>query len=413
MVQIESVPSDQTLSVHAPNITDAPYFIMRRSPFTDACVHKGCPVFSGCAQWPARVYFGDVRTNLGLPPGHPGNALFPVTNDPQFLSTDPGAFELFPIDVPDVGGEPIVAIVNVGDAVLVAKRRAFHAVYGAYPDFQQRVVDDGAGCLHRGGAAQTFSGVFVAGDEALYTWRNGRMEDLSFEKTATIWHSFTRHFDPTVDYVTIGERDAHIFVGMSSDQRSRFGEWIYDLRRDEWMSEITNFTPRALFSGEQGGASVECLAVSDAHPGQVIDAGHMVLETAPRVPDGNGLGPSFGYESSLALGQSGGLEGETILADIAIHARIDSINPGDDDLAVSVTSRGGVRREIGKPARVKTLRPLGSTDTQLVDRYDRRVNSKGRLHSVTIQRSSRARPVSTYCELMQINVSVIDAGMDT
>jgi hypothetical protein len=414
MYAIKGVPTETTLSVDCPNYTNTLYFIMRRSPFTDACVNKGSPFFAGVKQFPSRVYVGAPQTNLGLPPGWVPNTPFPITDMPQFQTTEQGAFELFSVDIPDVYGDPIVALLPVGDAVLVCKRRSFHALYGAYPDFTQRVVDDGAGCIHRGGAVATFSGVWAAGHEALYTWRDGRMFDLSFDKTSTIWHSFTRDFRPDSDWCAIGERDAHLIITLTSSAQRRKGSWFYDIRRDEWMCEITNFAPLHFFSGEQGGDSVECLAVDPEHNGQVIDAGYMVEETKPRLPDGNGLGPSFAYESTYSLAQAEQIEGETILCDVAVHARLDAPQPGKDALAVQVASHGGVRREPGRGVEYKTLAPvISSTDPQIVDRYNLRANQKGRLHSVRISRVDNKRPKGSYCELVQINLSVIDAAGDT
>jgi hypothetical protein len=406
---LDNVTAKQTIAAPFPTVGNARYAIHRRAPFKSVCVFKNSLMGTGVKQFPATVYAGVPNWLPTHPPGWPYNTPFSLTEAPMYKDMDPGVFEMYPIQVPDMYGDANIAIITNGDQVFVCKRRSIHSIYGVYGDFQQRLIEDGIGCLHRGGAVSTFSGVWIAGDEGLHTWDGSTFRNVMNQKIATLWHTFTRSFDfdGGTDFISIGERDYHLFLTITANSRAQKLSLVYDIKRDIWASEISNLHPIHYFSGIAGGENVECLAVSPWEPGKVIDAGRMVAETAERLPDGNGQGPKFMFDSTFRLSDQ--IEGETILGDIAVHCNLGSDLRGSNEVDLTVTSSGGVRLEQGDKPTDKVLEPIKSTEKGTIDRWERRVNRRGRVHRVRIERPAPPTDHSVM-ELVQINLNVVDSG---
>jgi hypothetical protein len=159
-----------------------------------------------------------------------------------------------------------------------------------------------------------------------------------------------------------------------------------------------------MYTSRIAGENERLYAISDARQGRVLNLAPM-LDGSGTAKDDAGTGPELKAYTTSALAQSAGIEGNTRLVDVDIHANVyDAGAAGSTSMSVSVVSGGGV----GNPANsTKTLTAIDSDTVDRIDRHHRRVARDGRFHQIQFDNATTGTDTAaTKVEIHQIVASV-------
>ena len=203
--------SDVTVGAELETQTSAMYRILRRCPFKDAAVHKGSLWGTGVSQYPNRVYVAAPGANIGIAPGsiepHDPVAQAGYSNTTVTGFTDLSDFVLASYDVPSAyDGDPVVAILATPGPLLVLKRDSVYGIYGTFPNFEVKLLTNGAGCIDRRSAVTVNGVAYWAGPDGVFSYSNGQIQNLTLGRIGKEWRGLMSGYTTTVEpgyYITL------------------------------------------------------------------------------------------------------------------------------------------------------------------------------------------------------------------
>lgn len=398
VVGVDAIGSNTSITVTSvsPRVgsgaaTNARYATLRRMPFRDVAVHKGSLWGAGVKEHPSRVYVGRPGWDITNPP-HKGHQQ--GDPDEDTFTKDANDFLMDYIDVPaDRDGDDVVAILSSSQALLVLKRSSVHGIFGTFPSFEVGLVDEGVGCLDIRSAVQLEYGPFWAGEDGVYTFAGGQVVDLMRGKIGREWRALTRDFDFDTDYITIGEAYGHLVVHITTDSGATRRTFVADFEKfnpyeTRWMSRVSNFNPRCMFSAKVPGEPEALLASDDDHTGRVIDFAPALNGTGD-ARDGDGDSPRLQGWTTSRLPQSGGVDLEWRLHDVHVHTVVEDAEANDTtELDVSVVYSGGLHTgsDVAETKAVGTI--ASDDDDELRMSEFGQVNTAGRLTQLRVDAST-------------------------
>lgn len=380
MLQIDGVSSDTLLSVLSTDntISNQPYSIARRMPFKDVASHQDSLWGTGVAQHPNRVYVGPPGWNPAFPPGVPE----PFDPESNFHSPTRRDFFLNYIEVPTpYDGDVVEAILPTSNPLLVLKGSGVYGTFGAYPTFTTELIEEGAGCIDIRSAWSLPSGPFWAGENGIFTYRNGRVIDITSGRINREWRSnFGRKMESASSYCTLGEVYNHIFVSALNDD-GLHETYVFDMANGTWVSKFSNHKMRNAFSSKVPGEKEKLLWVGPDFQGYIMDSADTV-DTAitGNERDGDGTKPRMKAWTGTNLSQRQ-LDEESKMLDLAVTANVyDGGTAGSTQLATSIVVGGGL---VDGDDQTIAVGDINSDTTDRVDRtYFRNVNANGRYHQI-------------------------------
>lgn len=385
-INIDSVDGANTIIADGPTVgTGIEYEILRSAPFTDVEVHKGSLFGSGVKQWPGRLWVGPIGWNLQTPPGFAS----PYNYDSNADSTNIFDFKMDYINVPDESdGDEIVAIISMGDYLGVLKQRSLHGVFGAYPQFSQQKIADGAGCLDKRSAWSLPAGPFWAGREGIFTVRGVSVVDITERMINRRWRNLVRGFNrANGDYCTLGQVFDHIIVNVSSDGSE--ATFVFDLQRKVWISEFSNFGSKFYFTTADEDLGEEVYFVpSGTATNQICRAAGAFFDDGTTPTDA--IQPSTGFAPQMKAWTGNNLSGdigrESRLRAIEVETNILTTTGTNTNLVVSHV--GGGHYDDSTQATNETY-VTGTIVGDTTDRIDhtnfRAVNYAGRTHQLRFE----------------------------
>lgn len=375
-------------------VTNQPYAITRRCPAKDVASHRGSLAMTGVGPHPNTVYVGPPGWNPRYPPGF----VPPFNPRSAPTSSDPNDFLLFPIEVPTpYEGDPNVALLEAPEGLLVLKRKGIHIIHGDYPNFARNLIADGPGCIDIRSAQNLTLGRFWASTEGIMRHLDGEdIRDITVDKINREWRALMRDFEDSASehYCTIGEARGALVVNVRADTTTQV-TFTCDLRSEDWICRFTNHDARFFFTSKLSGQTDRLLWVGDAVPDRTVDsslcfdgdpgggpnlADYDPAEPSLRSPEF----PRLVLHTSEGLAREGGIEGDALLGDVAVHANVLAPSPNvDRKVEVTLVHGGGVRQSTTSETKL-----LGTIEADTVDRVDRhelRANRSGRLHQLQIE----------------------------
>lgn len=381
--------SHATAPAFPANWTNQRYQITRRLPWKDVCVYRESLVGTGCEQFPNRVWVAPPGWSMNGPPGF----VEPVKMEWSYESSNPDDFTLYYLDVPTPhAGDPNVAILASPNGINVLKRREHHLITGSFPNFSQRLVNSGVGCIDIRSAQSFKFGRVWGGEDGFYVEEDsGRVRDLTEGRINSLWRSITAigDYGPTnADVCAAGEVGGVLFVGISTDGGADYHLFTYDLEEGVWASRWTNHASRFFFTSKLDGEAERLLSITDDNAADderhVWDLGPAVLGGAARTAQ-NG---EFSITTGSGMAQAAGMEGEATVADVAVHAGARSATAETNvaALKVDLTHANGVRQTAAETKRLGTVAAdlEAVTSDVTVRRNDMRANRSGRLITLEI-----------------------------
>lgn len=410
IADIASVGTTVQLTTHVAlsGFSNAAFKQLRRCPFKDAAVHRGSLWGTGVKQYPNRVYVFIPTKDIGLPPaaekpfdptlqaGYSSSNVQGFTRVQDFLA---GAY-----DVPGpYDSSPVVAILSSPGPLLALKSDSVYGMYGTYDatnpsSIEVTRISEGSGCIDIRSAITIESVPHWAGDDGIFSYRNGSIVNLTEGRVQREWEALMRGYVSGTSWVSVGMAGtSYLVVSCGGLDASKTGgakngpdtenptarTLVYDLRLNIWLGRMTNFNPKHMWSvtPEDGGPAL--YAVGDTnYSDRIIDAYPALIGGDPS--DDGGSAPRFKAWSTASLAQADGVEGEARLCDAIFHTNLlDSTTP-TSSLDISVLSGGQLDDQATS---TKTLSPITADTVDRVDRFKRVVNRSGRLHQIRVDMS--------------------------
>lgn len=386
-----------------PTITNSRYEILRRLPFGSVAAHKNSLFGTGVKGFGNRVFAGPPGWDLSFPPG----AVLPfnMTSNSYDTGRSPFYNKLRHIDVPDPRAvDSNKALLSSPGPLWVVKRDAVHAVDGAYPDFSQRLLASGVGCIDQRGAISVSEGIFTCGEQGIFWSPDGeQITDITDGKMNREWRALMRSWS-VASYVSCGVAHGHLVVSGSFGGTAR--SYLYDLRRREWMGRLSNLTARYQFSARISGEIEALFFVDDAEQGRVMNFAP-AINGSGIAKDGDGTSPSA--QIHTAQNFIGEVNDEARLLNVEVAANVyDTGAAGSTQLDMTLEHSGGLQSG-GAGVQTKTLTSIDSDATDLLDRHEREVNRSGRLHQLKLAVSpTGTNDANTKVEVSEIALSFRD-----
>lgn len=388
--------------------TKYPYIITRAPSFKDIANHKGSLWGIGVAEFPNRLYFFPPGYNPSLPP----RAVTPYDIGVNIYDQFERKKDYLADDI-DIGGaysgDDGVAILETDEALLVLLRNSVHGAYGSWPNVTQRPIITGAGCIDRRSAISTDHGQFWASDNGVYHFQYGKFDNLMNGQVQRAFMDQVADFDFSDDSCVLGVTYDHLIVAMTVNGTTK--NYVYDLRREMWISNaITNFEPKAMSTVRVPDETEALLFLDNATTTRIGDFTPAFNGTGT-YQDADGTSPIPRWTSGSALAQTLGVEGETDIREVIVHANIEDTGADDvSDMSVKVISSGALDKAHGKDT--YTAGTIGSRSEGIVDRYKLDVNASGRLHAIDIQMTTTAATL-TKVEIPMVVLKVGDESLVT
>lgn len=418
LTSIDSVTNDTSMSVWIPaQATPQRYKILRRMPFKDAAVFRGCFWGAGVKQYPNRAYYMPPGADLGLWPRHAAGALL----DPgaQFTSTNPELdYEMEFVAVPsDLDGDPIVALLATDTALLIPKRGSLWRVTGDYPDWAADKVADGAGCLDIRSAITDEEGAFWAGDDGVFTTDGmGRPVNLCGSRDrpgiSTEWGNLVREGFGGVNstsWIVLGVAEGHLLVSV----RTTVGTerlFARDLRAGVWCGKFTNTVPRFLWSSRVPGEQNKLFGVMDSDARRVVELSPMFrtavagAQAGPAV-DGDGVAPLGVAHTGSRVFFPESVTREYRLRQLKLAARAyDTATPST---TTGVAIVYGDQVDATGPDATETLPPFTADTSDAVRVREYRPGTRGRRQQLRIEQTGQD------AEFAALEIHELSGSLDT
>jgi hypothetical protein len=410
--------SDTATSAILPNVTDVVYALLRRLPFTDATTHRNSLWGTGVRSYPTRVYASPPGWNPSLPPG----AVAPFDPTVEFLG-GPADMLLFAIDVPALSdGDPCVALLSTPNPLIVLKRRSAHLIYGAYPSFSQTLLDAGVGCIDLRSAISVDGGQYWCDEHGVWTYdiANNRCVDLTRGKINREWRALMAEGVGATGWCTAGVVHGYLLVSVKT-AAATLRSYAYDLRTGAWTSRVPGLSTRFMQSVRVPGEVERLLYVQDSSLGRVNDFSPAISGFVPNATftqavtpasatDASGAAPSLKLYTGSGILKARGLDDETELHDVVIHANVMDAGAAG---ATKLTPTAVVEGSLDNPAQASVVTgTCDSTATDGVRRYERSVNRPGRQIQLRLDETT-ASATLVKLEVPMITAYLRDAREDT
>lgn len=408
--QISDFTSGTTLRSPMSTFTNAAFKVLRRCPFKDATVHRGSLYGTGVKQYPARVYVFGPSDDIGIPPG----AVVPYdpTRQAGYQNATVTGFVRvndFVCGAYDVPGPydpaPVVAVLSSSGPLLALKTDTVYGIYGTYDHSNPSSLEitklaEGSGCIDLRAAVSNGGVPYWAGEDGIFTYRNGAIVSLTDGKISREWQSLMRGYVPGTSVVSLGVTGNYLIASCKQLDTDKTGgakngpdtanpdkrTLIYDMRSNTWLGRVSNFSPVQMWSVEIEELAASLYAVdisSDAKRARVIDFAPALFDGIYSA-DGDGTYPRLKAWTGTSIAQADGVEGETRLCDLNMHTNIYDSSGTASSLAVSVVSSDPLDANPG----TKTLSPITGDTSDGVSRSKRQVNRTGRQHQVRVDLST-------------------------
>lgn len=410
IADISAVGSATQLTTHVAlsTFSNAAFKQLRRCPFKDAAVHRGSLWGTGVKEYPSRVYVFIPTKDIGLPPA--AEKPFDPTLQAGYSSSNVQGFvrvQDFLAGAYDVPGPydstPVVAILSSSGPLLALKSDSVYGLYGTYDatnpsSIEVSRISDGSGCIDIRSAITIESVPHWAGDDGIFSYRNGQIVNLTEGKIQREWEALMRGYVSGTSWVSVGiAGTSYLVVSCGGLDGTKTGEaksgpdtenptartLVYDLRLNVWLGRMTNFNPKHMWpvTPEDGGPSLYAVADGN-YSDRIIDAYPAFLGGDPS--DDGGSAPRFKAWSTASLAQADGVEGEARFCDAIFHMNLFDATTPTSSIDVSVFSGGQLEDQASTS---KTLSPITADTADRVDRFKRVVNRSGRLHQIRIDMS--------------------------
>jgi hypothetical protein len=410
IADIVAVSTTVQLTTHVAlsGFSNAAFKQLRRCPFKDAAVHRGSLWGTGVKQYPNRVYVFVPTKDIGLPPA--AEKPFDPTLQAGYSSTNVQGFvrvQDFLAGAYDVPGPydstPVVAILSSPGPLLALKSDSVYGLYGTYDatnpsSIEVNRISEGSGCVDIRSAITVESVPYWAGDDGIFSYRNGQIANLTEGRIQREWEALMRGYVGGQSWVSIGLAGTSYLVvscgGLdgaktsgakngpdTSNPTSR--TLVYDLRLNVWLGRMTNFNPKHMWSvnPEDGGPALHAVGDSN-YPSRIVDA-YPAYFSGDQTDD-DGTGPRFKAWSTASLAQADGVEGEARFCDVVLHANLLDASTPTSTLDVSIVSGGQL---LDQATATKSLTAITADTADRVDRFKRTVNRSGRLHQIRLDMS--------------------------
>lgn len=238
-------PALTTGGLFPSGVTNVNYSITRRLGFRDIAAHNSSLWGAGSVTNPSRVWYTESNWNLALPP-ELGAPNWNYGTDP-FISRRSGRMRY--VDVPGEDTEEIIAILSTDSPLLVLKNNSVHGIYGAFPNYTQNLLSSGTGCLDvRGAISVDGYGAYWAGPNGIYSYRKGKITDITSRKVNTEWKRRIRAYRTdklTDNVIALGISNNHLIVSCCVGDTGAKDEWVwtYNIATGAW-AEMTNMGAR-------------------------------------------------------------------------------------------------------------------------------------------------------------------------
>jgi len=424
-----------TTSVGLSSFTNAAFKILRRCPFKDAAVHRGSLWGTGVKQYPNRVYVFIPTKDIGLPPA--AEKPYDATLQAGYSSVNVQGFTRVSdylagaYDVPSqYDSTPVVAILSSPGPLLALKTDSVYGLYGTYDSTNPTSIEvtrisDGSGCIDLRSAITVESVPHWAGDDGIFSYRNGQIVNLTDGRIQREWQGLMSGYVAGTSWVATGMvGTSYLVVSCGGLDATKTGgakngpdtsnptgrTLVYDLRLNIWLGRASNFNPVHMWSATDEDGGVALLAVNSGF-NKVIDFAPALTGTSGTPADANSTYPSFTAWSSASLAQAEGVEGDTRFCDAVFHTNLydssSSITPSQFD--ISIVSGGSLDVSATDS---KTLAPIAADTYDRVDRFKRMVNRTGRLHQIRMTMSS-TNASSSKSDVPEIVMSFRDSRRGT
>jgi hypothetical protein len=427
MRDIDSVPSDVSMTLHPAGAaagyanattTKAPYKIVCSPTWTDACVHKGSLCGTGAYKFPNRVYLAPPNWN----PAYPPSATYPFDYSTDLSNASYDGWILDFIDVPSSNdGDPCVALLSTQGPLLVLKRSSVYAIHGTFPNYELSLVSSGNGCISRDSAVSVDGQQFWAGEYGVYTYRGGRVVDLTAGAISREWQGLMQGWQ-SGSTCAVGVIAGHLVVsvrGLDSTKTAAAKSgpdaanptsrtYLYDIGNSVWVSRLSNVSAPQLHSARIGGEPAKLLFYEqDNASGKSCDLAPALNGSTTSLTDESHAvgGTTAEVWSPTNLAGAAGVDGEARLVDLSTVTRAyDSASSTASTITVKVELTGGLRPETsGVVATLGTIASNGiSIDTTQRSRF--RVGRSGRTHQL---RFSLAPGAST-TQVLEVQEAVLN-----
>jgi hypothetical protein len=407
-------PTDTTLNVRTPDITNSAYIITRVPSFKDVCIHNESIYGVGIKEFPSRVYVGPPGWNMLHPPG----ATLPFDFSIEFQSYNTQDFLLDYIDVPNPNdSEPIVAILATDGPRLVLKEKKVYGVYGDPPSLSQRLIHAGDGCIDIRSAISTAQGAFWAGRKGIWRYRYGQFKDITDGWMQSEWRSLvergvyyaTSSVDGKYYIMSIQTADIGPTVFPNSFTTRNRRTFVYDLEQEIWLPELTNVYIKHSCNTTRYGANLVYIEDTDLYgdfgvAGEVYNLSPALNNTGPS-RDEFGTGPNLSIVTGDNL--SGDPDQESRVIDVNIHANIS--DPGGTTTLNVKSFQGGALRGDGSktydnmtyddgtyygPDGGKTLGTITGDNDDTIERHPFEMNRQCRRLGLIIEEATTSSTVS-------------------
>jgi hypothetical protein len=417
--KITAVNSDTSLTVKNSNpaIAETPYKILRRMPYKDAAVFRGCLFGSGVRGRENTVWYLPPGADIGFPPEYfertwpKQSELLDSAHYFQPSSTNPEvAWVAESVEVPSYfDSDPITALLAADDALYVLKRGSVYRIFGFYPNFRSEIVRDGAGCVDIRSAVADEYGVFWAGDGGVWTVRSGKLFNLCGEYDGgggngilTEWRNLLKEgitgpASGSTSWVTCGVAEGHLIVSVrtaSGTERC----FVYDLKHGVWCGKFMNVLPRHMWSSRIAGEDDKLYAVQDLDARRVEELSPMFRtaaagsSTAGAVTDGDGGTPLLVAHTGSRVFFPESLSREYRLSHLKIAARVYDTASPSTTVTPSIVY-GDQVEGAGDSTEALTGFDADTTNTVKVREY--RPGTRGRRQQLQIVQSDQDADFST------------------
>lgn len=399
MYQIGLVSSDTSLGLASGTTgytSPSSYKILRRMPFKDAAVFRGCLFGAGVKQAQSRLYYCPPGHDIGLPPKYAdGRDLKPQAEAVQ--TSDVAAdFEIPWVDVPSsLDADPIVALLPTDSALFVVKRGSAYRITGDYPYFRADKAGDACGCLDIRSAITDETGVYWAGDAGVWTVRGGVPFNLAGGVEGrpgilTEWRNLMSEgiTGPTyasTSFIACGVAEGHLIVSVKTASPGTERCFVFDLVAQRWCGKFTRVLPNAMWSSRVPGESDKLYALQNANPRRIIEFSPMFRPGQGSPADGDaGLAPAVAHTGSTFF-TGGTVEREHRLVDVDVATRFSSVSTptGAVDVKVAYGDAVGVAADS-----TVTAGTIQSDIANVVHRNEFRPGTRGRRHQLQIEQTT-------------------------
>lgn len=398
MYSLWSVDSDTSITLNSGNegySSPSSYKMLRRMPFKDVAVFRGCLFGTGVKQAASRLYYCPPGHDIGLPPKYAdGRDIKPLTEILQTQDVEKD-FEIPWVDIPtSLDGDPIVALLPTDSALFVVKRAAVYRVTGDYPYWRADKAGDACGCLDIRSAITDETGVYWAGDTGIWTVRGGVPYNLaggpSRPGILTEWRNLMSEgiTGPTsatsTSFITCGVAEGHLIVSVKTASPGTERCFVMDLKEQRWCGRFTRVLPTAVWSSRVPGETDRLYGMQVANPRRIIDLSPMFRSGLGTAADGDaGLAPAVAHTGSSFF-TGGTLEREHRLVDVDVAAKFSSLSTPTGAVDVKVAYGDAV--DVAADNTV-TAGAIPSNIAGVVRRYEFRPGTRGRRQQLRIEQT--------------------------